>query len=120
LQGPTATGGLAIGAFFNIGPLGGFVGFAAGVLLFVKIGQSRSIKSLRLHHLPPRIPRARRLRPGKRACRRSLPSRFWRSPQGLLVGLVRTHSFALPDARLHDAAPAIQASVRNGFAFGTK
>jgi hypothetical protein len=47
LQGPTATGGLAIGAFFNIGPLGGFVGFAAGVLLFVKIGQ------IKIHQVSP-------------------------------------------------------------------
>jgi hypothetical protein len=39
LAGPDRDGGLAMGAFFNIGPLGGLVGFAAGVLLFVKFGQ---------------------------------------------------------------------------------
>jgi hypothetical protein len=38
LSGPDRDGGLAMGAFFNIGPIGGVVGFAAGVLLFIKIG----------------------------------------------------------------------------------
>jgi hypothetical protein len=38
LGGPDRDGGLAMGAFFNIGPFGGLVGFAAGVLLFIKIG----------------------------------------------------------------------------------
>src|ERR1700693_4121466 len=38
LAGPDRDGGLAMGAFFNIGPIGGLVGFAAGVLLFIKIG----------------------------------------------------------------------------------
>jgi MFS family permease len=38
LAGPDRDGGLAMGAFFNIGPIGGLVGFAAGVLLFVKLG----------------------------------------------------------------------------------
>jgi hypothetical protein len=39
VAGPDRDGGLAMGAFFNIGPLGGVVGFAAGVLLFLKLGQ---------------------------------------------------------------------------------
>jgi hypothetical protein len=38
LAGPDRDGGVAMGAFFNIGPIGGLVGFAAGVLLFIKIG----------------------------------------------------------------------------------
>jgi hypothetical protein len=38
LAGPDRDGGVAMGAFFNIGPIGGLVGFAAGVLLFVKKG----------------------------------------------------------------------------------
>ena len=38
LSGPDRDGGLAMGAFFNIGPIGGVVGFAAGVLLFIKLG----------------------------------------------------------------------------------
>ena len=38
LSGPDRDGGTAMGAFFNIGPIGGLVGFAAGVLLFIKAG----------------------------------------------------------------------------------
>ena len=34
LFGPDRDGGLAMGAFFNIGPIGGVIGFIAGVLLF--------------------------------------------------------------------------------------
>jgi len=36
--GPDRDGGLAMGAFFNIGPLGGLAGFGFGVWLFVKFG----------------------------------------------------------------------------------
>src|SRR3954464_14163490 len=39
LAGPDRDGGLAMGAFFNIGPFGGLIGFVAGVLLFIKLGQ---------------------------------------------------------------------------------
>jgi hypothetical protein len=35
---PDRDGGLAMGAFFNIGPIGGLIGFVAGVLLFARIG----------------------------------------------------------------------------------
>src|SRR5882757_9084759 len=38
LAGPDRDGGLAMGAFFNIGPLGGLIGFGFGVWLFVKFG----------------------------------------------------------------------------------
>ena len=38
LAGPDRDGGIAMGAFFNIGPIGAFIGFAAGVFLFVKFG----------------------------------------------------------------------------------
>ena len=38
LSGPDRDGGVAMGAFFNIGPIGGLVGFVAGVLLFIKKG----------------------------------------------------------------------------------
>jgi hypothetical protein len=38
LAGPDRDGGLAMGAFFNIGPIGGLIGFVAGVLLFIKLG----------------------------------------------------------------------------------
>jgi hypothetical protein len=38
LAGPDRDGGLAMGAFFNIGPIGGVIGLVAGVLLFIKFG----------------------------------------------------------------------------------
>lgn len=38
LAGPDRDGGIAMGAFFNIGPIGGLVGFGAGIWLFTKIG----------------------------------------------------------------------------------
>ncbi len=38
LAGPDRDGGLAMGAFFNIGPLGGLIGFGIGVWIFVKFG----------------------------------------------------------------------------------
>ena len=38
LAGPDRDGGLAMGAFFNIGPLGALIGFGVGVWLFVKFG----------------------------------------------------------------------------------
>ena len=38
LSGPDREGGTAMGAFFNIGPVGGIVGFVVGVLIFSKMG----------------------------------------------------------------------------------
>ena len=38
LAGPDRDGGVAMGAFFNIGPIGAVVGFGIGVWLFVKFG----------------------------------------------------------------------------------
>ncbi len=38
LGGPDRDGGLAMGAVFNIGPIGGLAGFIAGVWLFIKKG----------------------------------------------------------------------------------
>jgi hypothetical protein len=38
LAGPDRDGGLAMGAFFNIGPLGALIGFGLGVWLFVRLG----------------------------------------------------------------------------------
>jgi hypothetical protein len=40
LAGPGRDGGIAMQAFFVIGPIGGVVGFVAGVLLFVKLGSA--------------------------------------------------------------------------------
>src|SRR4051794_35776885 len=42
LAGPDRDGGLAMGAFFNIGPIGGIIGFIAGVLLFIRFGIVRT------------------------------------------------------------------------------
>lgn len=42
VAGPDRDGGIAMGAFFQIGPLGGLIGFAAGVGLFVKLGLVRA------------------------------------------------------------------------------
>jgi len=38
LAGPDRDGGIAMGAFFDIGPLGALIGFGVGVWLFVKFG----------------------------------------------------------------------------------
>ena len=38
LAGPDRDGGVAMGAFFNIGPIGAVIGFAAGIFLFVRFG----------------------------------------------------------------------------------
>jgi len=38
LAGPDRDGGIAMGAFFTIGPFGAVIGFAAGIFLFVKFG----------------------------------------------------------------------------------
>jgi hypothetical protein len=38
LAGPDRDGGVAMGAFFNIGPVGALIGFGIGVWLFVKFG----------------------------------------------------------------------------------
>jgi hypothetical protein len=41
LAGHDQDGGIAMGAFFNIGPIGGIVGLIAGIWLFAKIGLVR-------------------------------------------------------------------------------
>lgn len=45
LSGPDRDGGIAMGAFFNIGPVGAVVGFVAGVLLYLKFGITRETAS---------------------------------------------------------------------------
>lgn len=45
VSGPDRDGGVAMGAFFNIGPIGGLVGFIAGVMLFIKIGMAPQVTS---------------------------------------------------------------------------
>jgi MFS family permease len=66
LGGPDRDGGVAMGAFFNIGPLGGLVGFVAGVLLFIKIGtvaQGPSSPDAERPDAAPAPPRTRVSRP---------------------------------------------------------
>lgn len=41
LAGPDRDGGIAMGAFFNIGPVGGVIGLIAGVWLFNRFGVAR-------------------------------------------------------------------------------
>jgi hypothetical protein len=45
LSGRDVGGGIAMGAFFNIGPIGGVAGFVAGVLLYLKFGETRDAAS---------------------------------------------------------------------------
>ena len=45
LAGPDRDGGIAMGAVFQIGPIGGIVGFILGVLLFAKFGMVSHGKS---------------------------------------------------------------------------
>jgi hypothetical protein len=68
LAGPDRDGGVAMGAFFNIGPIGGVVGLVAGVLLFVKKGIVSQAAP------PPAIdPDAERAAPASRRTRVSPP-----------------------------------------------
>ena len=43
LAGEDRDGGIAMGAFFQIGPIGGVAGFILGVLLFIRFGQTRRV-----------------------------------------------------------------------------
>ena len=45
LAGPDRDGGIAMGAFFQIGPIGGVIGFIVGVWLFIKFGIVRKAAS---------------------------------------------------------------------------
>ena len=42
LAGPDRDGGIAMGAFFNIGPIGGVAGLIAGIWLFMRFGLVRN------------------------------------------------------------------------------
>jgi hypothetical protein len=42
LAGPDRDGGIAMGAFFNIGPIGGVAGLVAGIWLFIRFGLVRN------------------------------------------------------------------------------
>ncbi len=45
LSGADRDGGIAMGAFFQIGPIGGLMGFVAGLMLFMKFGLFRHAAS---------------------------------------------------------------------------
>lgn len=61
LAGADREGGTAMGAFFNIGPIGGLIGFVAGVWLFIKFGVARvpSLPSAEPAGIEPAPPRTR-------------------------------------------------------------
>ena len=65
LAGPDRDGGIAMGAVFQIGPIGGIVGFIAGVFLFAKFGFVSKAKSLTKSELPeaPAAPAQKRVSP---------------------------------------------------------
>jgi len=66
LAGPDRDGGIAMGAFFEIGPFGGLVGFGIGVWLFVKKGIVREQASP-----PDAALQAAAVRPGRTHISRS-------------------------------------------------
>src|SRR5277367_4479443 len=91
LSGPDRDGGIAMGAFFNIGPIGGLIGFVAGATWSNDPAADAHFASL---------------------CCLARDYR-WRNR---LVDLVRTDPFALPHARFHDPRPAVPTATRNDLA----
>ncbi|MGY8636103.1 hypothetical protein RAD15_26890 [Bradyrhizobium sp. 14AA] len=65
LAGPDRDGGIAMGAFFNIGPIGGIAGLIAGIWLFMRFGLVR--------HAAPQPAAETSDAPPRRATRLSLP-----------------------------------------------
>ncbi|WP_298875579.1 hypothetical protein [uncultured Bradyrhizobium sp.] len=62
LAGPDRDGGIAMGAFFDIGPIGGVVGLVAGIWLFMRFGLVRNASPAPAGETPgDAAPRARRL-----------------------------------------------------------
>lgn len=59
VSGPDRDGGIAMGAFFGIGPIGGLVGFVAGLVLFAKFGFVREPEPGAGAEAPPRPKRVR-------------------------------------------------------------
>jgi hypothetical protein len=113
LAGPDRDGGVAMGAFFNIGPLGALIGFGVGVWLFVKFGlvvQGASFatapSSEPANASSPAVtvapPTARISRPFAVVVLAIVGSLAW-------WGVVRVHTIALSDARIHDPCAAVSA-----------
>ncbi|RDV01861.1 hypothetical protein [Undibacter mobilis] len=61
LAGPDRDGGVAMGAFFNIGPIGGVIGFVAGVLLYLKFGMTAEAPADAGVAGPSRAPKRKRV-----------------------------------------------------------
>lgn len=62
LAGPDRDGGIAMGAFFDIGPIGGVVGLVAGIWLFMRFGLVRNAPPAAAGEPPDAAaPRTRRL-----------------------------------------------------------
>src|SRR5215510_3715150 len=65
LAGPDRDGGIAMGAFFDIGPIGGVAGLIAGIWLFMRFGMVRDAALPSAAENADNVPR--------RAARLSLP-----------------------------------------------
>jgi len=76
LFGPDRDGGLAMGAFFNVGPIGGVIGFIAGVLLFGWKGITRENPQLQAQR-PAEAVLDHRPKPAPKPVSRPLLSSFW-------------------------------------------
>jgi hypothetical protein len=115
LAGPDRDGGVAMGAFFNIGPLGALIGFGVGVWLFVKFGL---VAQGAAFAAAPSSEPASASSPG--AAVAPATARISR-PFAVVVlaivgglGVVRVHTIALSDARIHDSCAAISAPCGHG------
>ena len=105
LAGPDRDGGVAMGAFFNIGPLGALIGFGVGIWLFVKFGLVTQGPAPAI--APPSEPVSaspcRCGRPGDKLNCPSLRGHCFGDRRGSrVVGVVRADTIALSDARRYD------------------
>jgi hypothetical protein len=118
LAGPDRDGGVAMGAFFNIGPLGALIGFGVGVWLFVKFGlvaQGAAFTTAPSSRAGERVVSCCYGRSGHSSNFPFLRGRrFGDRRRPGVVGVARIHSIALSDARIHDACAAISASGGHG------
>ena len=113
LAGPDRDGGVAMGAFFNIGPLGALIGFGVGVWLFVKFGlvaQGAAFCDCAVLRAGECVVACCYGRPGDSSNFPSLRGRrFGDRRRSGVVGVVRVHTIALSDARIHESCAAISA-----------
>ncbi|MBS0246779.1 MAG: hypothetical protein JSR61_09170 [Proteobacteria bacterium] len=115
LSGPDRDGGIAMGAFFNIGPLGAVVGFVAGVLLFLKFGRTRE-PAPSTEAGPPAAPRRRVSRPFAIVVVAMLAGLAWWAWYELIRSPYLTHGFMTLEMQFRlpvgMALPADPAGVR--------